>query len=171
MTPPFTLVKQEESNAHPNAMMSMSMCSMNASTSTSAYQQHSNPDAPDPKLMNKLSDALTVLPKDMQELLVNRLIATITSSEALKAHLDSVSAGNGSGNSTISATDSNSKPQNNNNTILPSGPSPAIENNPEVALPLAAATLAALMTQFSAAIKNKSCVAHNKSLPVIPIHA
>merc|ERR1712038_1302474 len=121
-----------------------------------------DPNAPDPKLMNKLSDALTVLPKDMQELLVNRLIATITSSEALKAHLDSVSEGN---DTVVSET----KPQNKNK--LPSGPGPAIENNPEVALPLAAATLAALMTQFSAAMKNKSCVASSKSLPVIPIHA
>jgi len=126
-----------------------------------------NPNAPDPKLMNKLSDALTVLPKDMQELLVNRLIATITSSEALKAHLDSISEGSSSDTNTTATVATETKLQ--NQTILPSGP--AIENNPEVALPLAAATLAALMTQFSAAMKNKSCVASSKSLPVIPIHA
>jgi hypothetical protein len=116
-------------------------------------------NAPNPELMNELSDALAVLPKDMQELLVNRLIATITSSDSLKAHIDSITENN---NTAVLESQSQKK-------ILPSGP--ALENNPEVALPLAAATLAALMTQFSAAMKNKSCVANNKSLPVIPIHA
>lgn len=124
---------------------------------TPSCQQH--PNAPAPELMDKLSDALTVLPKDMQELLVNRLIATITSSDALKAHLDAITESNES-------AAPESKPQ---KQIMPS--SPALENNPEVALPLAAATLAALMTQFSATIKNKSCVPNSKSLPVIPIHA
>jgi len=121
-------------------------------------QQH--PNSPDPALMNELSDALTVLPKDMQELLVNRLIATITSSEALKVHLDSITKPN------ATETPEATPPKKH---LLPSGT--ALENNPEVALPLAAATLAALMTQFSATIKNKSCVPNSKSLPVIPIHA
>merc|ERR1712038_1205223 len=126
-----------------------------------------DPNAPDPKLMNKLSDALTVLPKDMQELLVNRLIATITSSEALKTHLDSISeSSSSSSNNNNEMVTSETK---NKKTMLPSGP--ALDNNPDVALPLAAATLTALMTHFSATIKNKSCVPNSKSLPVIPIHA
>lgn len=125
--------------------------------SNQSYQQH--PNAPDSGLMNELSDALTVLPKDMQELLVNRLIATITSSDALKTHLDAISA--------PSVADTpETKPS---KQLLSSGSS--LENNPEVALPLAAATLAALMTQFSATIKNKACVPNSTSLPVIPIHA
>ena len=55
--------------------------------------------------------------------------------------------------------------------IVPATPS--LENNPEVALPLAAATLTALMTQMSASMNGKTCMANkaNKSLPVIPIHA
>lgn len=118
-----------------------------------------HPNAPNPETMKKLSEALTVLPKDIQEMLVNRLIATITSSEALKAHLDSI-------------TESNEKSVTENQPqkcLTPSGS--ALENNPEVALPLAAATLTALMTHLSASIKNKSCVPNGKSLPVIPIHA
>lgn len=47
-------------------------------------------NAPDPELMAKLSEALTVLPKEIQEMLVNRLISTITISDALKAHVDKV---------------------------------------------------------------------------------
>merc|ERR1712038_357703 len=120
-----------------------------------------DPNAPDPKLMNKLSDALTVLPKDMQELLVNRLIATITSSEALKTHLDSISE---SKDTNVNTKEVQKKP------VVPTTP---LEHNPEVALPLAAATLTALMAQMSAAMKDKTCMPNkaNKSLPVIPIHA
>merc|ERR1712232_133632 len=125
---------------------------------TQLKPQH--PNAPDPKLMNKLSDALTVLPRDMQELLVNRLIATITSSDSLKAHLDSITKPK-----ETKVADVQKK------NIVPATPS--LENNPEVALPLAAATLTALMTQMSASMNGKTCMANkaNKSLPVIPIHA
>jgi len=124
-------------------------------------QQHHN--APDPQLMNKLSDALTVLPREMQEMLVNKLIATITSSDSLKAHLDSIVASNESDVSSKVTV----KPQ--NNKVLPF--KCGVDNNLDVALPLAAATLAALMTQFSAAMKNKPCVSTSTNLPVIPIHA
>ena len=118
-----------------------------------------NQNAPDPELMKKLSNALTILPKEMQELLVNRLIATITSSDALKSHLDSITASNDKSVSTTIQTNSVSLPET------------SLEANPEVVLPLAAATLTALMTQLSANIKNKPCVTNGKSLPVIPIHA
>lgn len=126
-----------------------------------------NKNSPDTELMKKLSDALTVLPKDMQELLVNRLIATITSSDALKAHLDSINCtgSNGRDNSVCETT-------HHSQLQRMSSSGSALENNPEVALPLAAATLTALMTHISASLKNeKSCVANGKSLPVIPIHA
>lgn len=125
-------------------------------SSVSWRQNHNKPDQ---ELMKKLSDALSVLPKDMQEMLVNRLIATITSSHALKSHLDSITE---SKDKSISAIPTNQ--------VSLSGT--AIEKNPDIVLPLAAATLTALMTQLSAAScqKNK-CLTNGKSLPVIPIHA
>jgi len=49
-----------------------------------------HPNAPDPALIARLSEALTILPRDMQELLVNRLITTITSHDTLLNHLDAV---------------------------------------------------------------------------------
>ena len=115
-------------------------------------------NAPSAVLMKKLSDALSVLPKDLQELLVNRLIATITSSEALKAHLDSIT--DSSNNKVCSEIKPKTK----------SYPETAFETHPEVVLPLAAATLTALMTHLSTKISTK-CVTNDKSLPVIPIHA
>jgi len=111
-------------------------------------------NAPDEEMMNKLSDALTVLPKEIQGLLVNRLINTITSSEALKEHMD------------VIKRESQQKEE---KKIMPV----AVPSNPNVALPLAAATLTALMTQFSVAMneKKKPVVNTSKTVPVIPIHA
>mmetsp|Transcript_34181 Transcript_34181/g.68925 ORF Transcript_34181/g.68925 Transcript_34181/m.68925 type:complete len:544 (-) Transcript_34181:2735-4366(-) len=57
---------------------------------------------PDPKLMKELTDALTLLPREMQEMLVNRLISTIISTESLKSHIDAVST-TGSSTATSSA--------------------------------------------------------------------
>merc|ERR1712038_319188 len=107
-------------------------------------------NAPDPELMAKLSDALAVLPKEIQEMLVNRLISTITSSDALKAHVDQVTQAQAKAqaaaatiqnvaipsttSSSTATTTASSKP-------LSAATTTPIESNPEV-LPLAAATLA-----------------------------
>lgn len=161
-----------------------------ASPTPSAQSNTAKSNAPDPELMAKLSDALAVLPKEIQEMLVNRLISTITSSDALKAHVDQVTQAqakaqaaatikNVSAVNTCSSTNNSATP-----TVAPLTAT-SIESNPEV-LPLAAATLAALISQYSAAINSKTCEAvgaaaataaanttnGNKSLSqVIPIHA
>lgn len=114
-----------------------------------------DPNAPDPALMNKLSEALTVLPQDIQELLVNRLIATITSSDALKSHLDSVCS-----NPPPKTLESKSEE---NRCRL--------DQSAEMALPLAAATLTALIAQYSSAMKKGKIPVNTTSIPVIPIHA
>lgn len=113
-----------------------------------------HPNAPDQQLMSRLSSALTVLPKDVQEMLVNKLIATITSSDVLKSHLDAV---------TSSGTDLTGDKK--TDLICPFG-----DLAPDISLPLAAATLTAIISQYSAVMKNKSCM-DSSSLPVIPIHA
>lgn len=114
-----------------------------------------HPNAPDPALMSKLSEALTVLPKDIQELLVNRLIATITSSDALKSHIDSVC--NNPSKSQENKSEDDSRPR--------------LEPSTEMALPLAAATLTALISQYSSAMKKGKIPVNTTSIPVIPIHA
>ena len=114
-----------------------------------------HPNAPDPALMSKLSEALTVLPKDIQELLVNRLIATITSSDALKSHIDSVCNNPSKTQENKSEEDSRSR----------------VEPTTEMALPLAAATLTALISQYSSAMKKGKIPLNTTSIPVIPIHA
>jgi hypothetical protein len=128
-------------------------------TCASSTASSTDPNAPDEKLMHNLSDALTLLPKDIQELLVNRLISTITSSDALKSHLDSLDS------TTLEKKEPTPMPKECATQCF------SMEQNPDVALPLAAATLTALMTQFSVAMKDKKNPVLNKSLPVIPIHA
>merc|ERR1719384_1027892 len=105
-------------------------------------QSAKHPNAPDPQLMNKLSSALTVLPKDVQEMLVNKLIATITSSDALKSHLDAV---------TSSSTDIMDDKKENLRI-------PLAADNPDIAIPLAAATMTAIISQYSELMKKKTCM-------------
>lgn len=126
-------------------------------------------NSPDPKLMKKLSGALALLPKEIQEMIVNRLVATITGTEAIEKNVKAVSA--------LSDASRVTK-------VIPGGkvapnqvpPSPVLEGRqpdplPEqMPLPLAAATLAALLTHFNSNVKDKAVL--QKTLPpVIPIHA
>jgi len=116
-----------------------------------------HPNAPDQQLMNKLSNALTVLPKDIQEMLVNKLIATITSSDALKCHLDAVT-------SDKAFTESKKI-----DTAMQIG-----EHGftPDISIPLAAATLTTIISHYSQVMKEKACnPTKSTALPVIPIHA
>lgn len=121
--------------------------------------QASSPDhqlplnAPDPELMKQLSTALSVLPHKVQEMLVNRLIATITSPDALKSHIDA---------SAESYAEVEPK--------VKTPPEIISNQNTELALPMAVAALGAILSQCSATSLNKEKIVH-RSLPVIPMHA
>lgn len=124
---------------------------------------------PDPELMQRLSDALMVLPREIQEMIVERLIQSITSPDFEK------------------------------NLILKAAAAPAVEEvkfqpkyvvaqkavpvemdaeskQREVAVPLAAATLAALLQHLcqqaeDKEAKSKTNTIISKILPVVPVHA
>lgn len=130
-------------------------------------------NTPDPQLMMKLSEALKLLPKEMQEMIVDRLVANIVGTDSMERNAKAAST----------LTDA-AKP----NKILVGGkvapnqvpPSPAIDARPApgqmVPMPLAAATLAALLSQYSEAVNKskstKTVLQKEKTLPpVIPIHA
>lgn len=78
------------------------------------------------ELMAKLSDALATLPSQIQEMIVNRLIQAITAPKEIQDALPS------------------------NGLVVPQSPtsSPTVEASPKPNLPLAAATLAALLAQY-----------------------
>jgi len=102
---------------------------------------------PSPELMNRLSDALSALPRDIQELIVDRLIQAITSPKEIQDKIAAVTQ-----KEEIKAT----------LQVAPTKDPKQIAN-----LQLAAATLAALLSQCSGETKQQS---HTKTL-LIPVHA
>ena len=114
---------------------------------------------PDPELMQRLSDALMVLPKEIQEMIVERLIQSITSPDFEKKVV-------------LKATEE------------PKQPTPAVpvemdteKQQREVAVPLAAATLAALLQHLcqqmpeGGSSQKVPTTKISKILPVVPVHA
>jgi heat shock transcription factor 2 len=137
-------------------------------------QEMDTSDRPRPELMSRLSDALAVLPRDIQEMIVDRLIEAITSPKEIQ---DNITAANTlkevGGMMTNCGKGGKALP-----SAVPQSPKQTQDehkqNNP-LGLNLAAATLAALLSQYgndndtkpsSNAIKNSDL----KAL-LIPVHA
>jgi hypothetical protein len=121
-----------------------------------------NRNGPDHELMTRLGDALMLLPKETQEMIVDRLIAAITSTDSLE---------NVSWNPVASLKEAPVKPAKFVSIKLP--PSAVPQSPPDVQeaqLPLAAATLAALLHHYSSQLKGKSPHNMEKTIPVIPVH-
>jgi hypothetical protein len=126
-------------------------------------------NTPDPRLMNRLSDALKMLPREMQEMIVDRLVANIVGTDSMQNNVKAASA----------LTDAAIKAKGKKGFApIQVPPSPVLDarpsSGPELTLPmpLAAATLAALLTQYSESVKEKTVLAKEEALPrAIPIHA
>jgi DNA primase len=128
---------------------------------------------PRPELMERLGEALAMLPRDIQELIVDRLIQAITSPKQIQEHISAVKC----------LDNVNTTPG--GKTLIPSPvpQSPEHEEEEEdeqdelakhqqkVGLPLAAATLAALLSQYGGGLDSKQSNQAHKTLPVIPVHA
>jgi hypothetical protein len=104
-------------------------------------------------MMQRLGDALMLLPRDIQEMIVDRLIAAITCTDSLKPPYPPALP--------IPAP-----------VQVPVPPTPTPEEKQQdVPMPLAAATLAALLHHYSSQIQGKKTQSMEKSIPVIPVHA
>jgi HSF-type DNA-binding len=134
-------------------------------------EQENNPD---PELMKKLSDALKLLPTEMQEMIVDRLVASIISTDSLQKNVTAASALSNASRETRSLHADKIMPvQVPPSPVLEGRPSPDQHQPQQVSMSLAAATLAALLTHYSTthAVKEKA-VSHDKALPpAITIHA
>jgi len=93
--------------------------------------------SPDPELVKKLSESLASLPPSMQELFVERLVAITADPDAFKTHVDAVTA--------LAAAAADEANKRSNDANLDS-------SDYSVELPVAAATLGAFLTQYSAAM-------------------
>jgi hypothetical protein len=134
------------------------------STKTEAFTQTTPEDSsrPDPILMNRLADALALLPQDIQVLIVDRLIAAIMSTDSLvntsllAAAIEDVDPKKVAAGGKAFATPEMSQ----------------MGGDPAQAAPFVAATLAALLHHYAGTqVKGKNPKNVQKSIPVIPVHA
>ena len=115
------------------------------------YQQ------PDPELMRRLGDALMLLPHEIQETIVDRLIAAIMNTDIV-GDKRAVAAMEEEAHKLEAAV-----------PVTEEEAMQAKERRRENTLPLAAATLAALLHHYSHEVAAKSHQKHNR-IPVIPVH-
>ena len=113
--------------------------------------------SPDPELMRRLGDALAVLPRATQEMIVERLIKAITSTDFVEGCVQQAAKVEGAENNLVSQTDDMPLPH--------SGDAPV--NN----VPLAAATFAALLQYYTNQVQGKNVKNMSKTIPIIPAHA
>lgn len=122
-----------------------------------SQESNINSNRPRPELMNRLSDALSALPREIQELIVDRLIQAITSPKDIQesiAHAQSSSSKN------------NKEEKQEKGELVQVAPT---KDPKQIAnLQLAAATLAALLSQCGGESNLKD--SHAKAL-LIPVHA
>jgi len=103
----------------------------------------------DSKLIDKLNKSLSALPQSMQELFVERLVATIADPDAFKNHVDAITA-----LAAAAAEEAKKRVLQAQPTHKDKEASVVSESPYTVALPLAAATLSAFLTQYSSALEN-----------------
>ncbi|GAX09999.1 heat shock transcription factor 2 [Fistulifera solaris] len=124
-------------------------------SSQSKNESWEESNRPDPEMMNRLSNALALLPKDLQCMIVDRLIAAIMSSDALE------------NNSFIAAAIQDAELK----KVLPADVTPATPEEKTKPFNVAAATLAAMLHHYNSQVKEKHPKSEHKSIPVIPVHA
>jgi hypothetical protein len=100
---------------------------------------------PDTRLVNKLRESLSSLPKNMQELFVERLVASIAAPEVFENQVKAVSA-------LASAAAEEAKKR-----LESLGGS--MENNDEQSVAMATAVLGAFLSRYGAAVKQDKAVA------------
>jgi len=132
---------------------------------TESFPGHKEANRPRPELMNRLSEALATLPKDIQEMIVERLIQSITAPKEIQENIKAANCMK----ETMVASKGGGK-------ALPSSMTPPRSPKKEVEqpqqpmpLPLAAATLAALLAQYGDSSKPMASKDHKALL--IPVSA
>ncbi|CAB9504018.1 Heat stress transcription factor [Seminavis robusta] len=173
----FSAFGQDETAVEDTAMALDALpepTSVGSSSSSLSSQSHWNPskknnnnnnNRADPVLMDRLSEALAVLPKDMQEQIVNRLIDSITSNALL-----------GPTTATQAVVVPSIKKDDDEDDLTPQAVATPANDLEALGMPLAAATLASLLSYYSNLVKDneQQQQAVNKPvkpLPVIPCHA
>lgn len=130
---------------------------------------------PRPELMERLGDALAMLPPDIQELIVDRLIQAITSPKQIQEHISAVKCldkvNSTPGGKALLPSPVPQSPEHEEEEEDEQEQDELAKHQQKVGLPLAAATLAALLSQYGGELDSKQSNQAHKTLPVIPVHA
>merc|ERR1712137_397262 len=111
---------------------------------------------PDPALVKKLHDSLTSLPPAMQQLFVERLVATVSDPDAFDTHIEAIKS--------LATTAAEEAKKRVIQTQKEQNEPPKKDGAEQVALPLAAATLGAFLAQYSAALQQKATEEHREGM-------
>jgi phage terminase large subunit-like protein len=124
----------------------------------------------DPKLSNKLNKALSMLPKQLQETFVERMVESLTNPDAFQKHVDAVSV-----LATAAAIEAENQTMMSNNNAEPVTPRSdcstcsdnrenklSIKNPSKMTLPVAAAALGAFLAKYGNASSENGGTAPNQ---------
>ena len=115
-----------------------------------------NSSNPDPELMRRLGDALAVLPRGVQEMIVERLIKSITSTDFVESCVQQAATVEDIADSSV---------------VSHTEEATICDKSVVNAVPLAAATFAALLQHYTTQVQGKNVKNISKTLPIIPAHA
>jgi len=131
-----------------------------------AKEEKNDDESLDPELAKKLHNTLTALPKTMQELFVERLVAAVADPESFQDQVEAVSA------LAIAAAQETQRRmvRSDSTPVSPEsrGGQSSGEEPPAVAVPLAAATLGAFLAQYAHSVKGQNCNS-DKRPSVVPL--
>eukprot|EP00591_Stephanopyxis_turris_P000016 CAMPEP_0195517422 /NCGR_PEP_ID=MMETSP0794_2-20130614/10773_1 /TAXON_ID=515487 /ORGANISM="Stephanopyxis turris, Strain CCMP 815" /LENGTH=467 /DNA_ID=CAMNT_0040646233 /DNA_START=22 /DNA_END=1425 /DNA_ORIENTATION=+ len=135
-------------------------------TSMGTLEKHDEEDEyqVETDLVMKLQESLRLLPKELQIIFVERLVATITNPDCFRKHVDAVSA-----LAQVAVADIQS--QHVSSIPVPTEVTPAqgSQETSEIPIPLAAATLGAFLTQYSHTMKNRNCSRFHEGPCLVPV--
>lgn len=123
----------------------------------SSRSESPNPNKPDPQLMQRIEDSLSTLPKDMHEMVADRLIDAIANTQPIAKSATNLFSNQSASDKTDECRDE------------------SLDEN-GVSLPVAVATLRTILAEYGVSVEcHRQCKDQEgrlaKSLPVVPMHA
>jgi heat shock transcription factor 2 len=127
----------------------------------------SNPNAPDPELMKRIEDSLSTIPKEMHEMVADRLIDAIANTKPIAKSATTLFSVQSSPPDSAMVDDCQDEVEQGSNNNVPAQP---------ISLPVAVATLRTILAEYGVSVEcHRQCKNQEgrlaKSLPVVPMHA
>lgn len=132
-------------------------------------ESQKNPNTPCPHLMQRIEDSLSTIPRDMHEMVANRLIDAISNSRPMIAAASSLPM-----ERSVCVEDTAVVNEVQASQAIPdSAPVRSVPSS--IPLPLAVATLKTILAEYGVSVEcHKEAARENQfttSLPVVPVHA